>query len=474
MRNTKLYSILEHFDKYEQNRLRKYLQSPYFNKNQTLVELFELLVTDVNSTKSKDFEKEHVWALLSLPPPYDDVRFRKYYSDLLKSVEGFLCQQVYDTDAVRQAADLIQAVGQKKMEKLYNSTMRTARRLSKDQPFRHAQFHLKQYLIELNYYDMMEFETKRGARTNVEEIANNLDAFYLGEKLRIYASVLTQQHFVSQEYKVKLIDEILAYLRSQAGNFIDTPAVAMYFQVYLTLSEPDETEHYFKLKELLNQFGLLFPKDEALDLYGYALNYCIRKINHGKQDFLEELFFLYNQLIHKEIIFLNDELSPWDFRNIVVIALRLGRYEWVENFIMEFNHKVPEIYRDNAVTFNLAQLYFYQKKYDKVIEQLRNVEYEDVSYNLNSKTMLLTTYYETDEYEPLYSLFESFRTYLNRQKELPTDRKVSFKNLIQFTKKLTKIMPGDQKALEKLKEEIAATGNVASLNWLQEKIEELN
>ncbi len=473
MRNTKLYSILEHFDKYEQNRLRKYLQSPYFNKNQTLIDLFELLITDLNSPKNKLFEKENVWALLGLPQPYDDVRFRKYYSDLLKLAEGFLCQQIYDADSVRQAADLIQAVGRKKMEKLYNSTMKTARRLSLEQPHRHAQFHLKQYLIELNYYHMMEFETKRGERTNLEEIANNLDAFYLAEKLRIYASVLTQQHFVSQEYKVKLIDEIVDYLNNHP-DYQNTPAVAVYFQVFLTVSEQDKFEHYYKLKELLDQFGLVFPKDEAVTIYYSAINYCIRQINHGNQDFLNELFFLYNQLVDKEIIFLNDELSPWDFRNIVVIALRLGRYDWVENFILNFNHKIPEIYRDNAVTFNLAQLYFYQKKYDKVIEQLRNVEYEDVSYNLNSKTMLLTTYYETDEYEPLYSLFDSFRTYINRQNNIPKDRKENYKNLIKFTKKLTKIMPGDSNAIQKLKEEISATGNVASLNWLQEKIEELD
>ncbi len=472
MRNTKLYSILEHFDKYETNRLRKYLQSPYFNKNQTLIDLFERLVADVQSEKKRGLEKEDVWTLLGLPQPFDDVRFRKYYSDLLKLVEGFLCQQVYEADPVRQAADLIQAVGHKKMEKLYNSTMKTARRLSEDQPYRHAQHHLKQYLIELSYYHMMEFETKRGARTNVEEIANNLDAFYLAEKLRIFASVLTQQHFVSQQYKVKLIDEILAYLRSH-DDYQNTPAVAVYFQVFLTVTEQDSFDHYFKLKELLDQYGLVFPKDEALTIYYSAINYCIRQINHGNQDFLEELFILYNQLIDKEIIFLNDEFSPWDFRNIVVIALRLGRYEWVERFIHDFNHKIPEMYRDNAVTYNLAQLYFYQKKYDKVIEQLRNVEYEDVSYNLNSKTMLLTTYYETDEYEPLYSLFDSFRTYINRQNNIPKDRKENYKNLIKFTKKLTKIMPGDKEAVQKLKEEIAATGNVASLPWLQEKIEEL-
>ncbi len=473
MRNTKLYSILEYFDKQERARLRKFLNSPYFNKNQTLVALFDLLAADIQSDKKQRLEKEDVWILLGLEKEFDDVRFRKYYSDLLKLIEDFLRLQVYEADPVRQAADLIKAIGYKKMEKLYNSAMKNARRLSTEQPYRHAHYHLQQYLIELYYYKLMEFETRRSERANMEEISDNLDAFFLAEKLRLYASALTQQQYVAQEYRIKFMDEILAYLR-QSNEHLHTPAVAVYFQVLLTVSEQDRVEHYFKLKELLDQYGLYFPKDEALELYGSAINYCIRKINRGQQEFLEELFILYNQLIDKEIIFLNDEFSPWDFRNIVVIALRLGRYEWVEKFIHDFNHKIPEIYRDNAVTYNLAQLYFYQKKYDKVIEQLRNVEYEDATYNLNSKTMLLTTYYETEEFEPLYSLFESFRTYLNRQKELPQYRKEQYKNLIKFTKKLTRIMPGDKAALQKLKDEINATGNVASLSWLMEKVEELS
>ena len=104
---------------------------------------------------------------------------------------------------------------------------------------------------------------------------------------------------------------------------------------------------------------------------------------------------------------------------------------------------------------------------------LNQVEYEDLSYNLDSKSMLLATYYETDEIEPLYHLFESFRVYLNRNKKIPQNRKKRYLNLIKFTKKLTKVMPGDKKAMEKLKTEIAETQGIINLKWLKEKIAEL-
>jgi organic radical activating enzyme len=87
--------------------------------------------------------------------------------------------------------------------------------------------------------------------------------------------------------------------------------------------------------------------------------------------------------------------------------------------------------------------------------------------------MLIAVYYETDEIEPLYSLFESFRVYLNRNKKITSDRKKRFLNLIKFTKKLTKIIPGDKKAIDKVKAEVATTQNIINLKWLKEKIAEL-
>ena len=391
MRNSKLYSILEDFDRYEQNRLRKYLVSPYFNRSQTLVDLFELLVEDLNNGQEKDLEKEPIWNALNLGQPYDDVRFRKYFSDLLKLVEGFIAQQIYEENPLHQATYLIEAVGRKNLSRLYNSTMKTARRLSKKQPYRPASYYYYQYEIEKNYYELTEFDIKRTDRTNVESIIKNLDFFYLAEKLRLYCSVLSRQYVVSHEYELLFIDEIISHIEKY--DFDHIPPVSVYYQVYLTQVESEQEHHYFKLKNLLAQHSSYFPPKEAYIIYTYALNYCIRKANLGNFNFLKELFDLYKVLIHKNLIFNEDKLSPWDFKNIAQTALRLKEYKWAENFIQEYNHKLPESFRDNAVTYNLALLYFYQKNYGKVIEKLRNVEFEDFSYNLNSKSMLLATYY---------------------------------------------------------------------------------
>ena len=472
MQNSKLYSILEYFDKYEQNRLRKFITSPYFNKNVAIISLFDLLVNHINNRKDSDFSKEDLWSKIYKNSNFDDVLFRKNCSDLLKLIESYLAQQVYEGNPIHKANFLIEGVGDRKMTKLFNSSIRAARRLSNQQLYRTTDYYLGQYQLERTLYDLKELGHDRTTKKNVEAILDNLDRFYLSEKLRYSCTALSQQALVSLEYKLLFIEEILEHI--QKYGYEDVPPIAIYNQIYLTNAESNDTDHYFKLMNLLENYGDLFPKSEAEFIYGFALNYCIKKINEANQVFLEEYFNVFVILLDKELIINDGELSPWHFRNIIVAALRLRKFEWTENFIDYYQKYLPEKMRENAVSYNTAQLYFSQKKFEEVISLLRNVEYEDITYNLNSKTMLLSTYYEMDEIEPLYSLMDSFRTYLSRHNDLSTVKRKPYAKLIKYIKKLTRLMPGDKKGIEKIKLELKSEGgNVSSLSWLKEKIAEL-
>ncbi len=471
MQNTKVYSILQYFDRYQQNRLRKYITSPYFNKHPVLIELFELFIHYINKPGLPHLNKEEIWKKLTPDKPFDDVRFRKLLSELLKLVENYLAQQVYEENPLHQATYLIEAVSHNKMEKLYSGSMRTARRLSKQQYFKPANFYFYQYQIEKNFYELEESELKRQRKTNYEAIISNLDSFYLAEKLKWYTSIVSRQKIVTHEYDLLFIDEIIEHIKKY--NYDNIPPIAIYYQIYLIEKEFDNEEHYYKLKELIEKYSLLFPVKEANEIYTHAINYCGTKINRGHDKFLNEFLDLNEDLLQKELL-IDGELSPWKFQNIVIVALRLGKYDWTRDFIDTYKEKIPESYRENAVTFNLARLYFFQKRFEKVVSLLHAVEYEDVSYNLGSKGLLLQAYYEIDEIEPLYSLMDAFRTYLSRHKDIPQKRRRNYFNLISFIKKMSNVIAGDKKAVEKLRKEFdKLDGIAASKSWILEKIAEL-
>lgn len=474
MRSTKLYQILSSFTKIEQNRLRKFVQSPFFNPSQALVQLFEYLIEDINQNAQTPLEKEDIWNILEPESSYDDVRFRKYNSDLLKLVENFLSQEVLEENKIAKSILLLEALKKRKLDKLFSSSIRTARKLLEENPVQSAEIYLYKYQVEKNFYELSESELKRGVKSNIETISDYLDTFYIAEKLKYYSAAVMQQQIVKLDYEISFVDSILKWLSEKDFNQI--PSIALYHQILKTTIDSENIEYYDDLKKLLSRYWLSFPKSEATTLYYAAVNYCIKKINSGKTDFYKELFDIYREMVENEIVISEKgEVSPWDFKNIVLIGLNSKEFDWTENFIQKFGPIIQEPYRENAVTFNLGQLYFYQKKYEKVLDQLRNVEYDDITYSLNSKIFLVWSFFELDESELLYSQIESFRTFINRHKEISSARRKPLLNFLKFVKKLSWILPGDKKALDKIKGELDKIKGegVVGINWIQEKIETL-
>ncbi len=473
MQNTKVFTILQYFTKYELNSLRKFVQSPYFNVNEDLMRLYDLYLELLEKSGTENL-KEDAWkVVVGDDRPYDDVRFRKYNSDLLKLVEGYLAQKVYEENPIREANHLIEAVSRRRMLKLYNTVMSSARRLSDRQHYKSAQYYYYQYQIEKNYYEILIHGQKRLDRTNVEYIVENLDRFYLAEKLRYYCSVLSMKYTHSHEYKLLFLEEIVRHV--ELYGYGDIPAISIFYQIYLTNIEPEEVRHFEALKDLIDQHISLFPNEEALEILTYALNYCIRNINQSKPEFLSEYFHLYERALENDLIdFTDEEFGPWHFKNIVTIALRLEKYTWTERFIYKYHQLLPETFRNNAHSFSLAQVNYYKGNFGEVISLLHQVEYEDFTYNLNSKVILLFSYFELDEIEPLYSLMDSFRVYLQRNTKISATKKRNYLNLIKFLKKLTKIQPGEKASLEKLAKEMdEQNGAIVSESWLRAKMEEI-
>ncbi|MEZ4940388.1 MAG: hypothetical protein R3D58_05950 [Saprospiraceae bacterium] len=467
----KLFLTLRCLEPLVSKRLVKYLRSPYFNQSKLLTQLCTIFLRMLEKGYS-GFDRQQVWSKIFPDAPYDDVNFRKHCSDLLKLVESFMALEASLKDKTRQQIDLLDFVVQKKIEPLYNSALRQAKGELDKQAYRSLDYFKNLYTIERLYYEMMEFDVTLNARANVEEISNSLDIFYWIEKLKLFSAGLSQKRTGNYEYNLRFNTEILNYLSRLSMDGV--PELAIYYYSYLTLHEEDNDKHYFSLRKLLDIYGGVMPKREAIELYDSALHYCTGKLNKGNQQFLREYFDLFEDGLKKGVFIVNDELATWRFNNTTAVALRLGKLEWAEDFIEKYKTFLPSDTRENTYTFNLARLYRYQRKFDKVLALLHNLEYEDIGYNLLSKTMLINAYYELDEHDALESFMESFRVFLNRNKNIPQQRKKSYLNLLKYVRRLTRIAPHDKAAIAKLKEEvIREKASHVNHEWLLEKIGEL-
>jgi hypothetical protein len=244
-------------------------------------------------------------------------------------------------------------------------------------------------------------------------------------------------------------------------------------KIILIKTQEENEEHYFELKSLVDQHLYLFPKNEAMDINGNLLNYSIKKSNLGIKKFEEETLILYKKALKNELIFLKGILEVSEYRNIVFFSLRMGDLKWVENFIYEYREYLEDKSKNNAFYFSLARLDTYKKNFNKVIEHLNKITYDDIWYNLNGRSLLIAAYYELNEFDPLESLLNSYKVFINREKLLQKSRKKIFLDFIKYTSKLMKLTKYDQDKLKKLKHELLDTPGVVNKPWLLEKIDAL-
>src|SRR5688572_16717901 len=99
MRETKLYSTLVQLDGFELNRLHRFILSPYFNRNDAIIRLFEWVKEDLKSPNAQQVTKENLWDIcFSDEEPFNDGRFRKLQSDLLRLIEEYYAQESFEAN----------------------------------------------------------------------------------------------------------------------------------------------------------------------------------------------------------------------------------------------------------------------------------------------------------------------------------------------------------------------------------------
>lgn len=480
MKEKKAFAALKLLDVYELISFRKFIISPYFNQKESIVTYFDYLNEAIKSNQSIDeLDDQETWKIVYYDALYSNVKLRKLNADLFNLVEQFLGQKQIESSKQTLQLAKIKAFKAKGAIDFYHSLEEESKILLKTISDRNAEFYLNKYQIEKTLSEFIPDDEKSRLgeidefNTSIQSISDNLDIFFISEKLKYYSIILSWNRLYKSSLNMKGIDIILKL--ADSSNFLHIPVVTIYRKIILIRIKSEETTHYFDLKLLIKENLYLFPKEEAKIIIDETINYCIQKISQNIGDLIweNELLEIYKESLDRETILTGGQLDLDDFHNIGILALRVGQYQWMEEFSNSYSYKLKEFERENALNFSMARLGTFRKKYDQVILFVNKISFDDIWYATTCRALLMTAYYELNEIEALESLLSSYRAFITREKSFHKDRKKNHLNLISFTKKLLNLDPGDKTKLKKLKEKILETPKVINKPWLLEKIAEL-
>lgn len=466
----KILEYYNHFSLPELNRLTLFVESPYFNNESAVTRLHLLLSLLKQDNKNNPLEEINLVEIsdkLFPNKPYNENYVRVLFTKLIKLIERFVEIEYNEIPFNKK----IETLNRFNLKKNYESHITKAIEM-KQEDFKDDFYFLSKSLLYHDYNSYLNHSLGNNVEKynrNIVAFNENFDIFFIYNKLRSLCNLINDKKILNTNYELSYKEELLKVIYSD--KYDDIIPIKVYKLLYKMLD--GEEEIYDSFVKLVIDNSAKFQYDEVVVLLTFAQNYCIKQINASQFDFFDKMFFIIKYRIERDFILSQGEIQPRLFKTIVNTAIRVKENEWAYTFIKDYSKYLPPAEYDKAYNFNMAFYMFEMKKYSKTIELLSRVEYDDLFYGFNVRLLLLKSYYELDEIEPLDHLLASFKIFVNRKKGGISDNyKWAHLNVILIVKKLISVNPRDKKKVQEIKHKFLSLKPIAETAWLTEKLEE--
>lgn len=478
MLGSKIKQILKSFDKREMTRFCEFVHSPYYNKHEKVMELISLFNEHFPDLDGDECSPKSLFQSLFPGEAFEKNKLSVVFTYAQRLLEDYLSLEKFQGREHWRAIFLLENLRQRKIYSLYEKRLKKVSKNVEHQTLSNRTQLFDHYLLSAEKYDYYDGIGKRQKDFSFQEKQNALDYFYLAEKFKDACEKQVRSKILNVDYRSRLMEATLAEIEQHQEEYSEIPGIYMYYKTYLMLSREGELQYYFDAYQFLVDHEKSFLRGELIQLYNYLQNYCIEKINEGRADFLKEVFKLYQLQLQNGLLIEDGYLSEWHYKNIVTTGIRLNELAWVHEFIEQYKQRMHPKSQENAYRFNLASYYHASGQYDQVLDLLTQVEYSDQRYNLGAKALLLRTYYEIDELEPLVSLTDSFRQYLLRNKLMSDGMRKGYYNLFKITKRCALIRSNRnyysadryRKELKQVEKQLKNTPVIFNRSWLEGKL----
>ncbi len=477
MNKSILIELLRKFTPKEIREFGEYVHSPFFNKNESVIKLFEHIRKHYPDFDNVKLKKESVFEKIFPNIAYNDGFMRTIIFNLTELAETYLAFIRYKECHFNERKYLLHELNEKELDRQIERITKKTLKEFESIKVRDADYYSDRFMIEYEYFyylnranlDKIE---KFINNSHVEDMFNHLTYFYLFYAIKHYVYFLNTQSMYSINFKTGLIEDIFRNL--EPGYFQDIPTLSLYYDILMLFLKEDDTSYFYKVKNKVNGYEKRLNRYEITGTYVNLENYCKRMIRKGNDGFLKELLEIYKIKIDKKLYALQKEMSGKFYRGVVDTALKLEEFSWAKEFIEKYKNELPPDSREDTYYYCLSLYEFAVKNFDKSLELLSKVKYNEVYQKTELRCLVAELYYELEMDDMLLSQIDSFRHFLANDKLIPAERKEYYSNFIKFIKNLNKLKGNENDAeLHCLSQKISENSAVYNKDWLLEKSEKL-
>ncbi len=461
MKNSQLWEVLSALTPKDRKYFGRWVRSPFFNRNERLIRLLEYLEDCLSASSLPHPSRAKRRVFIHKDQPSDGL-LRVAVSDLYKQLESYLVFQERAGSEASFQLDLGRAYRKRGLARHFQKAIKKAEAAREHHPHRHAEYLDNRFAVAFERYQEKS-AGERVAEFNLQQLSDFADTAFIAQKLRLTCIALSHQTVYKADYDLGMLSAVLSEVERRGLHQL--PAIGLYYFGYRLMAEPDEEQHFTRLKAMLLHESGKLPADEQRNLCLMALNYCIKKVNALSEQYYREAFDLYKFAVQQALLFENGQLSHFAFNNIVAIALKVGEVDWSDQFIQAYAPQLERKHRSSTVHLNLARVAYARRDYDEALMHLQGADYKDRINNLIAKVLQLKIFYELQEYDLVDAHLNALTTHIRRQRVMGYHR-TNYLNMARYTRALLHLAPGDGRERELLRQSIESERILTEKEWL--------
>jgi len=270
------------------------------------------------------------------------------------------------------------------------------------------------------------------------------------------------------------MNEVIGYIQEHLPEISkEHPIIYMKYLILMTIVKPGDESYFKSLKKFVLNNLHKFRTEELTYVFGALTNYCMIRCNGGDIGFKHERFKVYKLMEENEILSKEKCINFVDFLNAIISALEVNKVAWTEKFFEKYKERILPELKEPTVALAQTQMLYHANEYEKALEVLNSVTYNNYYFYLRSKKLFIMIYYDIGKLEPIIYIVDAARHYLKRNTKISAINNELFMKFFNYVQKLVNLDSNQKTKIKNVKYELIKEENVSSKEWLLTKIEEL-
>ncbi len=467
MKDLKLTALLKTFSKQETKEFEKFLQSSYLNTSGDYVSnFFSNIKKHYPDFTSENFTKQSIFKEIYPKEKYNDARMRKLVSETMRLALDYLGTKNFLNNEQAKGMNILEELQERNVDSLFEMKSKELLKKVESKKIKDYEYYREKYELT---QALKSFYFKRERKKSIplfdEEIESLAKYFTLLFTHKFIERYKEKRSFTDVNFSLPFFDEINNFA---AKNISGKENLFDLYYTELLLHISGEEKYYFSLKHIKEKTFNKLNSNTLANIYSTLTNYATEQLEQGKINYLNELFNLQKEILKRKLY--ENIFSEFLYINIVTTALRLGEIKFAEKFILDYKSKMNKDIRDDTYNYCLANIHFSKKNFSASLETISRINFSFSLHKYLIKNLTLKNYYELNEFDSSYSLIDSFKHTLKRDKSVPENVKILITNFTNFVRELIRIKNGYKKKDDiesRIKKEVTA-----EKFWLISKVSE--